>query len=420
LAVVFLREYLSGQLFNLILGIIVLPFVIQVHNTKSYRFAVAAGVFMCFALLMPVSTMVYFAMIALLLFMVEVHFGRVNFLTIVAVVLTMPLCNYLFDTFSFPIRLQLTALCGRLLQMAGLPVETAGNTFLYDSYDFTVDAACMGLNMMASSLLTGILLFGFYRKKYRKTTPAWSILAYLALIAGLNIIANLVRMMLLVGFRILPDNMQHEGIGIICFLVEIVLPAWGVCHFLMPKMKPERCVNTTPVRKDSNSLRWAVQAAGCILLWLTAFHVADRKTEEMNAGKDITALPEGYTETPYLKGIQHFGDDKSLVYVKQIRWFCDVEHHPMICWRGNGYTMSQVQETTFGTLNVYTALLQSGDDLLYTAWWYSNKTAETISQLQWRWDMLRGAPAYSLINVTVVDKTALEAACKKFDGCYRW
>jgi exosortase N len=416
-AVVFLREYLNQQLFTLILGVVALPFVIQVRTgTKSYRFAVIAGIFMTIAAFVPVSTMVYFAMIAMLLFLTESYFGRVNFLTIVTVILTMPLCNYLFDTFSFPIRLQLTAVCGHIFRMAGLPVETAGNTFLYDNYDFTVDPACMGLNMMISSLLTGILLFGYYRKKYRKATPVWCVLAYLTVIVLLNIIANMVRMMLLVWFHVLPDNLMHEGIGIICFLAEIVLPAWGICHFLIPKLKQETQEDASVNQKsrfENRYLRLTVQTAGCVCLWITALQVTDKKNEESTADTNITATT-GYTATSYAKGIQQFDDEDALVYVKRIRWFCDLEHHPMICWRGEGYTMSQVQETSFSTLSLYTAILQKGDEQLYTAWWYGNKTSETISQLHWRWDMLTGAQPYSLINVTVSDKAALEQACQKF------
>ena len=37
---------------------------------------------------------------------------------------------------------------------------------------------------------------------------------------------------------------------------------------------------------------------------------------------------------------------------------------------------------------------------LYTAWWYSNGSKSTTEQWQWRWDMLKGATDYAVINLT--------------------
>ena len=56
---------------------------------------------------------------------------------------------------------------------------------------------------------------------------------------------------------------------------------------------------------------------------------------------------------------------------------------------------------------VFTAVLQHGNGQLYTAWWYDNGAKRTIDQLTWRWDVLRGAKPYSVVNVTTVTSDQL-------------
>ena len=380
-----------------------IPFVLQIRTDKkgSYRFAVAALLLMALSFYAPVSTLVYFALVAILLYLIESHFGRVNFLTIVTVILTMPLATYIVNTFSFPIRLWLTSLCGNIFQMAGIPVEVAGNKFLYEGTDFTVDPACMGLNMLVSSFIIGILLFGFYQKKCGGEMPVWSVFAYLLLILVLNIFSNLVRIMLLVIFQVFPDTMMHEAIGIICLLVQVVLPAWLACRFLIKPLstKAERPMRSTKSNSGHTFLTNTTILACCALLWVVALRVAEKKSEDAQSAPPATFGE--YTATPHSKGILKLENDASLVYIKKIRWFCDTEHNPMICWNGGGYRMSHVQETILDELTIYTGILQKDDDTLYTAWWYSNGITATNSQLKWRWDMFTGAPAYSLLNVTV-------------------
>jgi exosortase N len=437
-AVICLREFLSQQLFNLMLGMLAIPFVLRIHPYKrgSCRFAVVALLLMVLSFYAPVSTLVYFALVAILLYLIESHFGKVNLLTIVVVILTMPLAAYLVNTFSFPIRLRLASVCGDIYHAAGIPVEVAGNTFIYEGADFTVDPACMGLNMLISSLIIGILLFGFYQKKCNREMPIWTILAYLTLILTLNIFSNLVRMILLVIFQIFPGTVMHDAIGIICLLVQVVLPAWLVCRFLIKPVSLERIpqylnpqqnfqsgtsfletLNNSTVSTIKGACRCFTQLACCVLLWVVALQVMEKKSENIIPSPSSTM--HEYTITAHSKGIIRLESDTSLVYIKQIRWFCDTEHNPMTCWSGSGYRISQVQETISDGMTIYTGVLQRGEDTLYTAWWYSNGLSATNSQLRWRWDMLTGAPAYSLLNVTAASQKVLEGEITKMlDICF--
>ncbi len=428
-AVTCLRGFLSQQLFNLSLGMLAIPFVIRTRPDKkgSYRFAIVALLLMALSFYAPVNTLVYFALVAILLFLVENRYGRVNLLTIAVVILTMPLATYMVNTFSFPVRLWLTSVCGSIFRIAGIPVEVAGNTFTFEGNDFTVDPACMGLNMLITSFIIGLLLFGYYQKRCGREMPVWTVLAYLGIVLLLNIFSNLVRMMLLVLFQVFPGTVMHDTIGIICLLVQVVIPSWIVCRFLIKPISP---MSSLPGKEDvqpnnaqiyvpapttvfrRNGLwKGFTQLVCCILLWIAALQVVEKKSD--NAAPASVATVTGYVATPHSKGIVKLENNASLVYIKQIRWFCDTEHNPMTCWSGSGYKMSQVQETVLGALTMYTGILQKDEDTLYTAWWYGNGTSATNSQLQWRWDMFTGAPAYSLINVTTANRELLDEEITK-------
>jgi hypothetical protein len=92
----------------------------------------------------------------------------------------------------------------------------------------------------------------------------------------------------------------------------------------------------------------------------------------------------------------------------------------MICWTGSGYVFEQAKEHEIDGVAVYTALLKNGNATLHTAWWYDNGTSHTIGQLKWRWDVLRGAIDYSVVNVTAISEKELETAvaCIRKNGAF--
>ena len=109
-------------------------------------------------------------------------------------------------------------------------------------------------------------------------------------------------------------------------------------------------------------------------------------------------------------GVLKLENERSLVYIKPISGFYSTDHNPMICWSGSGYVFEQVREREVNGLKLYSAVLTNGAAQLYTAWWYDNGTNRTIAQLQWRWDVLRGANDYAVVNVTVASEAELETA----------
>ena len=101
-----------------------------------------------------------------------------------------------------------------------------------------------------------------------------------------------------------------------------------------------------------------------------------------------------------MAGLRNIVMRSLLVYVKSIPQFFTSEHTPLFCWKGSGYQIKKLSKTTVDGLEVYTGVLERGDEKLYTAWWYFNGSIHTIDQFTWRSVMLKGGRGFALINIT--------------------
>lgn len=404
-----LRTYILWQSVNVLLGVIALPVVTMIRpgNKKRYRYAVMAIVFSLLSILLPVKTLLYFTIAFALFFMIESFWGAINLLPLAVVALMSPICQYAANIFSFPIRLQLTDWAGAFMSFTGMPVVVKGNMLFFNGNEFSVDPACMGLNMVVTSLLTGIVLTGIYQKKFAVQLPWWWVMGLMLAISISNILSNLFRIVGLVQFNILPGTMMHEVMGIVCLLVYVIIPAVFLTRWMVRKFgKPLRSFTSirpsVPIRP---LVMTHVLLLSCTVLAASGIVQEDARTKNNTAP---VAAVQGFTTTRVEAGIVKLESERALVYIKTIPGFYSADHNPMICWRGSGYSFQQVEERMINGMLVYTALLQHEHEQLYTAWWYDNGSKRTIDQLTWRWDVLRGGHQYAVVNVTTTNKDQLE------------
>jgi exosortase N len=220
------------------------------------------------------------------------------------------------------------------------------------------------------------------------------------------VLANLVRIVLLVVFRLLPDSPLHDLAGLACLLAYVMLPVYFLFRFLY------QCAGqptvTLSVRNPNAS--WLGAAGPAVLL--VALMLLPSPEPAGRVGEmplPFERLP-GYGRTALASGITKFAQENALVYVKPIAAFYSTEHSPLVCWRGSGYTFGRINERNVGGHRVYTGELTKGGDVLYTAWWFDNGKHRTTAQWEWRWRMLRGAPPYSLVNVSAATPDGLQKA----------
>jgi exosortase N len=410
-AVVFfigLQDYFQWSSAGFILGLIALQVGTSFNkNAKgSIRFFWSALLFFVLFTIVPAKTFLYLSLVSAGLFFAEIFYGRINLLPQLILVAMSPWADAVADLFSFPIRLQLTVCAGKLLGLVNTGVTVQGNMILFNGHDFSVDPACMGLRMIVTALLCGMILLGLYQKKFVKELSGWRAIGLLGIVILLNVVANLFRIICLVQFNILPDNFMHEMMGIVCLLAYVIIPLiwfskWSVQHYGIPKKNVRGIYH---IRSTTRMLGCNFLLAVCMLCGM---YISVHK----GLGSRIPANPgqvAGYKAQPLPGDVIKLENGHSLVYIKHIPGCYYTEHHPMLCWKGSGFDFQQIEERMMNGRKVYTAILQQGAEKLYTAWWYENGQQSTTSQLDWRWDVFRGAHPYSLVNVTAANPEQLE------------
>lgn len=403
-----LHTYIAWQSVNVVLGLLALPLVtiIQPGNCKNIRYGTIAAIFAIVTVLLPVKTMLYITIAFACFFVTENFVGKINLLPAGVVLLMSPVFQFGTSVFSVPIRFQLTEWAGAMLNALNGGIVVKGNMIVYNGNEFSVDPACMGLNMMVTSLLLQLIIVAMYQRKYRLQLVWWQVTGLLAVSFALNIISNLFRIICLVWFNILPGTTMHEYIGIFCLLLYVIIPMIGFTRLVIKhrgRVAAMPSENATPVLwKNVLRIHLVLYLIICWAAYTVAVH--DRAMADPKAA---TAIPDGYKAERINAGIVKLQNDRSLVYIKYIPGFYNADHHPMICWKGSGYLFRQVQQEIIGGQKVYTALLQNGKEALYTAWWYDNGFERTIEQLNWRYKMLKGDRAYSVVNVTTGTKQQL-------------
>lgn len=407
--IVILHDYIGWKSVNVMLGLLSLPLVTRItaSNGNYYRYGILAMVTAVMACFVPTNTMLYFSIVLALLFVTEAGIGRINLMPLIMAILMSPLVQYAADVFSFPVRLQLTELVGKGMQFAGMEVTVRGNMILYQNNEFAVDPACMGLNMLVTSLITGLMMIAVNQQRYNKILGNQWILPVLAVMVVLNIFSNCVRMICLVIFNVLPDHPAHGWIGIGCLFLYVMLPAIWLSGWLTRRFGKDR---KDSLRPAASLTGMGMLTAQLLLIFAVAIAAMVIKKEKTALQNDTSPAPlvTGFNVTRVDASILKLDNPQALVYIKTIPGFYSGDHHPMICWRGSGFSFRQIEEQRIASNTVYTAILDDGRQKLYTAWWYDNGVKRTIDQFNWRWDVACGANRYALINLTASSETELK------------
>ncbi|MCF6408053.1 exosortase N [Chitinophaga filiformis] len=405
-----LHGYLVWDTTKAILGTAALFFTASFNTSErgSTRYFFMALASLLLYLLVPAKTFLCISCLCGCLFMIETFHGRMNFLPVLVLAIMSPLFEYATNVFSFPIRLSLTGWAGNVIRITGQEVSVQGNMITCNGNDFSVDPACMGLQMMVTASLCGMILIGFYQQQYKKVLSVWFVLLILVGMILMNVVSNLLRIIFLVWFSIMPGTMMHDIAGIMCLMLYVLVPLLFLSQWTVRKYgKPVQLHRKRYVLRSAVKLFLLnISLPACLLI---VFIINKPREKDLQVLSHVPAMP-GYAVQSLPGNIIKLQNDTLLVYIKHIPASYYTEHNPMICWRGSGYEFYKVEEKLMGKHTIYTALLQQEKDRLYTAWWYDNGLVSTSSQLQWRWDVLLGAHPYSLVNVTAGSEQELQVA----------
>lgn len=406
-----LRDYIPWTSVNFIIGMISLPLIAgQAKRAHAVRFGWMSIGFSLIGLAVPVQTAYYMAVCCALLFIAEQVYGKLNILVFFTVVLMSPVMQYFAHVFSFPIRLWLTRVAGNILIHAGFEATVSGNMISASNGDFAVDPACMGLNMLITSLLCGLLMLAVYQRLAKKELRSFWTVLLLVFLLLLNVVANLVRILLLVWFRLLPDNPMHGISGILCLIVYVLIPASFIIRWLIKK-------KAQPLSQPLNpGAGHAAPTHSLHLLILPCLLIAGLKLlhKPVYIANSTWPATTGYTVSRYDDEITKLENAAAMIYLKPTRGFIYTDHNPLLCWTGCGYGFTKVEEQQWNGIPVFTGILSKGNETLYTAWWYDNGRTRTTSQVEWRWLMIKGSPSFTIVNVTAMDKATLMKEVQQF------
>ncbi|HEY0040424.1 MAG TPA: exosortase N [Flavisolibacter sp.] len=406
----FLSDYLEGTTTALLAGYAAIAATTaKTQYRKLSRFVLVAPILLILTWLVPVKTLLYFALSTTFFCWIEMQQVRIHFLGVVALFFSSPAFQYAAGIFSFPIRLQLTKAVGAVFSLFASNLELKGNVILYEGHEFAVDPACMGLHMLSISLLLGIFLLGLLQRKAGKIVN-WKIgILYLLCLFVLNLLANVLRIILLVQFAIPPEAIMHDVIGLACLVLYVCLPACYLAKLFVSKARVEiTAVQQPDFKRHLPVFHWILLAG----LLLVAHRVVSIDTYSKFSDKYTEAIA-GYSSSVYAPGIVKLENAEALLYIKFIRGFYDTEHNPAMCWKGSGYVFKDIKTQVLEGKEVYTASLHKGNDKLYTSWWYGNADHVTTSQWEWRWNMVKSGQSYAVINVTAANEKTLRAEVKK-------
>ena len=407
-ACVFTPAYLSNL--NVLIGFCLFPFALVTTGParNNILHIIPITLFASLAVISKVRICYFFLLAFYFLWLIELFAGRLNVLILFLILFMSPFFIQVVTILGFPLRLMLSEYAGDVLNLAGLPVQVEGNTMTLKGEAFSVDEACMGLNMLVISLLMGVFVLAF---RYRVSTTTLGLYSTTIFFAGafiLNMLTNLIRIVVLVFFRIPPENPMHEVVGILCLIVYAVLPLHVVGAWMVRRYgKSKNDSPSEPARSRSKIVCIVILPATILFVGAKLKkkpHVSHAAHADVHFGK---IKPERLKD-----GISKLSTDDILIYVKTIPEFFTGEHTPLMCWRGSGYEFSGITTTTVGGVTIYKGSLVKEGKSLHTAWWYSNGQVETISQLDWRMRMLKGEPNFCLINVTTEDEPTLATSIK--------
>ena len=398
-----LKDYFPFTISS-IFGILLVPFIITIRNPeeKSNRYIFLLLFFLILSYLSPLNTLIYLAWISAILLLIERHFGKTGILSFIYLIIISPIFLYFGNFFGIPARLELTEIAGTILNSINFQNEVAGNLILTENNEFSVDPACMGLNMLTISFILAIAIAVHYEELTYKKLNLFFTALYLTLVVIVNLIGNLIRILLLVLFYIPAENSMHDIIGIICLLLYVLVPLWFITKFFYKKFS---VTHKKPIIISVKNNLIVINYIAIILMIGIGYYTKS-KTKETNFLPANCSI-EGYKKSIASKDVLKFENPTTLIYVKPVNSFYGAEHTPMICWVGSGYSFQQVKKAKINKQELFFGTLTKGKDIIYCSWWFDNGVHKTINQLEWRWNVLKGAKAYSLININSADEKTL-------------
>lgn len=275
---------------------------------------------------------------------------------------------------------------------------------VFRGVEFSVDEACMGLNMLSFSMLMTVVIIAHHCRRLRVILSMSKLTMCFSLAFTLVLLANFLRIVILVVLFIPPSNPLHEFIGLGCMILYTIVPMYFVIKVATARWgTPAKC--EFEARQPTPAILFSFLVFGVVFVV-----VGFRQPRILELGVNQPAIAYSQEKGEWIKrDVFRISNPDMLLYVKPIPTFYSGEHTPAYCWRGSGYKISGLSEHRVGTTAVYLGRLEKSGSVLHTAWWYTDGISSTVGQFTWRKEMFRTGRPFALVNVTCSSRELLIA-----------
>ncbi|MEL6132771.1 MAG: hypothetical protein AAFR59_05335, partial [Bacteroidota bacterium] len=245
-----------------------------------------------------------------------------------------------------------------------------------------------------------------------------------ALAALVSLIANLLRIHLLVIFRSPPQTFSHEVLGILTIIWSILLPmyllVWGYTQVFRRSKMDAKHVLAGLWGYFNYSQRFSFfRISQYIFMLSVGLYTFSYNYSDSNHTSTDRAQFEiaGWQHERVFTHISKYSKEGGLIYIKPPVSPWRADHSPLICWKGSGFEFSHIQRMKIAGQEVLAAKIIKEETTLYTCWWYDNGASQSTQQWDWRWQTLEGAAPFYMISVTADSPEDLVKYVKDF-GVY--
>ncbi|MFH2143276.1 MAG: exosortase N [Bacteroidota bacterium] len=406
-----LNKYLISD-FNLYLGLIFLPLIFYIKHREvfSNRYGYISLITLAISFFVPVLTLYYLAFCFALLFIIENTYGKINNGTLILILLIGSITRYLINIFSFSIRLKLTILAGKILNIAGFENTVAGNIIFHNGQSFSVDYECIGLKMVITSFILMLLFITVFERRNRMTISFGGIMLLSSINFILIVFTNLMRIVVLIVFRSETGSFSHEFIGLLSLLIYTLIPMYFIIPVFISLFGKK--IITPKIKLN----KWKYLYHLLLLIIISGFLIFNKtyNSRESDYDSQLSSISvPGFAKESMHRNVLKLYNEDAMVYVKPYSSFYGSDHNPYICWKGSGYEFQKINIEHISNTEIYTAELISDNEKLYTAWWYSNGNYITVDQIDWRWKTIKGENPFRLINISCETREKLISETEK-------
>ncbi len=382
-------------------------------RTRNELIPLFAFVFLIVFLALNIQFALYISIGFTLAALGQLTWGRINALPILAYTIISSLFVHFEKLFGLPIRLFLTEKAGNLLQAFYNKIEVNGSVVSLNNQDFYVDTACLGINMLAMTFLMALCLIRLLERRANSITTSAGIAISILIALFLSIGNNFIRIIIVILFKAPPGTILHDAIGITTLITYSFIPLYFVLKYITRQYR----------RKSESGILYRntiteVMAVPILVMLLSAsLSQMSISSFKPNIDTLISEIEiEGLEKGILSNNVVQFRSDDLLVYIKPQTPIFKGDHSPMFCWRGSGFKLKREKTTNIMSYKILTAELHKNDEVLYTAWWYSNGESVTIDQIDWRLQTISSGTGFRLVNLTSDSQEKLLLKCEEMVG----